>query len=63
MKTGIGHSKHCIPQPFSRCLISLYTGLFYFNSIFTTEVKLSEYVFKLGKGFKSLNHFLLILNK
>ena len=22
MKTGIGQSKYCIPQPFSRCLIS-----------------------------------------
>ena len=23
MKTGIGQSKYCTPQPFSRCLISL----------------------------------------
>ena len=34
MTTGIGQSKHCIPQPFSRCLISLCSSLFYFNCIF-----------------------------
>jgi len=33
MKTGIGQSKYCIHQPFSRCLISLCSSLFYFNSI------------------------------
>ena len=27
-KTGIGRSKYCIHQPFSRCLISLCCGLF-----------------------------------
>ena len=27
MKTGIGESKYCIPQPFSRCLISLCRSL------------------------------------
>ena len=32
MKTGIGQSKYCIPQPFSRCLISLCNSLFDFNS-------------------------------
>ena len=32
MKTGIGQSKYCIPQPFSRCLISLCSSLFDFNS-------------------------------
>ena len=35
MKTGIGQSKYCIPQPFSRCLISLCSSLFGFNSIFS----------------------------
>ena len=34
MKTGDGQSKYCIPQPFSRCLISLCSCLFDFNSIF-----------------------------
>ena len=34
MKTGIGQSKYCIPQPFSRCLISLCSSLFDLNSIF-----------------------------
>ena len=34
MTTGIGQSKHCIPQPFSRCLITLCSSLFYFNCIF-----------------------------
>ena len=34
MKTAIGQSKYCILQPFSRCLISLCSSLFYFNSIF-----------------------------
>ena len=33
MKTGIGQSKYCIPQPFSHCLISLCRSLFDFNSI------------------------------
>ena len=33
MKTGIGQSKYCIPQPFSRCLISLCSSLFDFNSM------------------------------
>ena len=28
-KTGIGQSKYCIHQPFSRCLISLCCGLFH----------------------------------
>ena len=28
MKTGIGQSKYCIHQPFSRCLISLCCTLF-----------------------------------
>ena len=27
-KTGIGQSKYCIHQPFSRCLLSLCCGLF-----------------------------------
>ena len=35
MKTGIGESKYCIPQPFSRCLISLCRSLFDFN--FSTD--------------------------
>ena len=34
MKTGVGHSKYCIPHPFSCCLISLCSSLFYFDSIF-----------------------------
>ena len=35
MKTGIGQSRYCIPQPFSRCLISLlHCFFFHFNSIF-----------------------------
>ena len=34
MKTGIGQSNYCISQPFSRCLVSLCTSLFSFNSIF-----------------------------
>ena len=34
LKTGIGQAKYCIPQPFSRCLISLCSSLFDFNSIF-----------------------------
>ena len=34
MKTGIGQSKYCIPQPFSPCLISLCSSLFDLNSIF-----------------------------
>ena len=33
MKTGIGQSKYCIPQPFSRCLISFWSSLFDFNSV------------------------------
>ena len=33
MKTGIGQSKYCIPQPFSRCLISFCSSLFDFNSV------------------------------
>ena len=33
MNTGIGHWKYCIPQPFSRCLFSLCSSLFDFNSI------------------------------
>ena len=32
LKTDIGQSKHCIRQPFSRCLISLRRSLFHFNS-------------------------------
>ena len=31
MKTGIGQSKYCIPQPFSHCLISLCRSIFDFN--------------------------------
>ena len=35
MKTGIGQSRYCIPQPFSRCLMSLlHCFFFHFNSIF-----------------------------
>ena len=30
LKTGIGQSKYCLRQPFSRCLISLCSGLFDF---------------------------------
>ena len=33
MNTGIGQWKYCIPQPFSRCLFSLCSSLFDFNSI------------------------------
>ena len=33
MKTGIGQSKYCIPQPFSHCLISLCRSLFDFDSM------------------------------
>ena len=33
MKTVIGQSKYCMPQPFSRCLISLCSSLVDFNSI------------------------------
>ena len=32
MKTGIGQSKYWKPQPFSRCLISLCSSPFDFNS-------------------------------
>ena len=39
MKTGIGQWKYCIPQPFSRCLISLCSSLFDFNSINTWEIR------------------------
>ena len=39
MKTGIGQWKYYIPQPFSRCLISLCSSLFYFNSINTWEIR------------------------
>ena len=33
VKTGIGQSKYCIPQPFSRCLDSFWSSLFDFNLI------------------------------
>ena len=33
MNTGFGQWKYCIPQPFSRCLISLAVVFFYFNSV------------------------------
>ena len=42
MKTGIGQSKYCIPQPFSRCLISLCSSLFGFNSM--TKVMMMKIV-------------------
>ena len=41
MKTGIyiGQWKYCIPQPFSRCLISLCSSLIGFNSFSTWEIR------------------------
>ena len=39
MKTGIGQSKYCIPQPFSGCLISLCSSLFDFDSILNILAK------------------------
>ena len=50
MKTGIGQSKYCIPQPFSRCLISLCGSLFDFNSTFFTQMFGSRgfFVFVIG---------------
>ena len=44
MKTGIGQSKYCVPQPFSRCLISLCSSLFYFNSIYVVVNFLSQVI-------------------
>ena len=44
MKTGIGQSKYCVPQPFSRCLISLCSSLFYFNSIYVGVNFLSQVI-------------------
>ena len=34
MKTGIGQSKYCIPQPFPRCLLSLCSSPFDLYSVF-----------------------------
>ena len=43
MKTDIGQSKYCISRPFSRCLISLCSTLFYFNSIeWVSNIKLNN---------------------
>ena len=39
MKTGFGRSKYCIPQPFTRCLISLCSSLFDFDSILNILAK------------------------
>ena len=39
MVTGIGQSKYCIPQPFSRCLINLCSILFDFDSILNILAK------------------------
>ena len=42
MKTGIGQSKYCISRLFSRCLISLCSSLFDFNSIeWVSNIKLN----------------------
>ena len=38
MKTGIGKSKFCVPQPFSRCFISLCSSLFDFNLFSNNKV-------------------------
>ena len=48
--SGIGQSKYCIPQPFSRCLISLCGSLFDFNSTFFTQMFGSRgfFVFVIG---------------
>ena len=37
MKTGIGQSKYCIPQPFTCCLISLCSSLVDFDSILNSR--------------------------
>ena len=39
MKTGFSRSKYCIPQPFTRCLISLWSSLFDFDSILNILAK------------------------
>ena len=47
MKTGIGQSKYCTPQPFSRCLISLCSSLFDLNCIFYQLLINNEDIFVL----------------
>ena len=39
MKTGIDHSKYCIPQPFSSCLISLCRFFFTIEYIGLNDIR------------------------
>ena len=63
MKTGIGQSKYCTPQPFSRCLISLCSSLFDLNSIFYQLLIMKIYLFRCFVVLTTTTYqFLLMVN-